>query len=108
MRRREFITLIGSATAWPLIAAAQQPDAMRRIGVMINLPEADRSGRAQADALREGLRKLGWTEGRNIRIDLYWNVAEPGRALEVARDVVATLPDLICSIATPAPPPLSN
>jgi hypothetical protein len=55
MRHREFITLIGSATAWPLIAGAQQPDAMRRIGVMINLPEADSSGRAQADALREGL-----------------------------------------------------
>jgi putative ABC transport system substrate-binding protein len=102
MRRREFITLIGSATAWPLIAGAQQPDAMRRIGVMINLPEADRAGRAQADALREGLRELGWTEGRNIRIDLHWDVAEPGRALEVARDVVATLPDLICTIATPA------
>src|SRR6266404_2337216 len=102
MRRREFITLIGSATAWPLIAGAQQADAMRRIGVMINLPEADRPGRAQADALREGLRELGWTEGRNIRIDLYWDVAEPGRAQAVARDVVATRPDLICSIATPA------
>ncbi len=90
MRRREFFTLIGSATAWPLIAGAQQADAMRRIGVMINLPEADRPGRAQADALREGLRELGWTEGRNIRIDLYWDVAEPGRAQAVARDVVAT------------------
>jgi putative ABC transport system substrate-binding protein len=102
MRRREFITLISSATAWPLVAGAQQPDVMRRIGVMINLPEVDRSGRAQADALREGLRELGWTEGRNIRIDWYWDVAEPGRALAVARDVVTTRLDLICSIATPA------
>jgi putative tryptophan/tyrosine transport system substrate-binding protein len=68
----------------------------------MNLPEADRSGRAQANALRDGLRELGWMEGRNIHIDFHWDAAEPGRALEVAREIVATRPDLICSIATPA------
>ena len=103
MQRREFITILGGAAAtWPLAAGAQQPDAMRRIGVMMNLPEADRSGRAQANALRDGLRDLGWIEGRNIRIDFHWDAAEPARALEVARDIVAARPDLICSIATPA------
>jgi putative tryptophan/tyrosine transport system substrate-binding protein len=101
MRRREFITLLGGAASLPVVALAQQPDEMRRIGLMISVPEDDHSGRAQADALREGLRKLGWAEGRNIRIDLY-GIAEPGRALAVAKDVVAKRPELICSIATPA------
>jgi putative ABC transport system substrate-binding protein len=73
----------------------------RRIAVMTSVPEDDYRGRAQADALREGLRELGWTEGHNIRIDLN-GIAEPRRALEVAKDVVAKQPELICTIATPA------
>jgi putative ABC transport system substrate-binding protein len=101
MRRREFLTVISGATVWPLVAHAQQPDAMRRIGVMISVPEDDQSGRAQADALKDGLRELGWTEGRNISIDFY-GIAKTGRALAVANDLVATRPELICSIATPA------
>jgi putative ABC transport system substrate-binding protein len=103
MKRRQFITLIGgAAVAWPLALRAQQPNGMRRVGVIMNLPEADRSGRAQVDALRDGLRDLGWTEGRNIHINFHWDAAEPGRALEVARDIVATRPDLIFSNTTPA------
>src|SRR5271170_5787153 len=102
MRRRGFIAGLGGAVVWPLAVQAQQPLVMRRIGAMINLPEADRSGRSQVDALREGLRALGWTEGRNIRIDWHWDVAEPGRALTVAREVVATQPDLIFSLGTSA------
>jgi putative tryptophan/tyrosine transport system substrate-binding protein len=102
MRRREFIAGLGGASVWPLAVQAQQPVVMRRIGVMVSSPEADRSGRAQADALREGLRERGWTEGRNIRIDWYWDVAEAGRARTIAGDVVATQPDLIFSMATPA------
>ena len=101
MRRREFITLLGGAASLPVVARAQQPDEMRRIGVMISVPLDDHSGRAQADALREGLQELGWAEGRNISVDLY-GIAEPGRALAVAKDVVAKRPELICSIATPA------
>jgi putative ABC transport system substrate-binding protein len=101
MRRREFIGLVSGAAAWPLAVRAQRSDAMRRIGLMISVPEDDRSGRGQADALLEGLRGLGWNEGRNIRIDLY-GIAEPSRALAVAKDLVAKQPELICSIATPA------
>jgi putative tryptophan/tyrosine transport system substrate-binding protein len=102
MRRREFIVGLGGAAVWPSAAQAQQQAVMPRIGAMINLPEADPSGRAQTDAFREGLRELGWTEGRNIRIDWRWDVAESNRALAVARDVVATRPDLIFCLATPA------
>ena len=102
MRRREFITGLGTAAAWPIVARAQRrPDELRHIAIMISVPEENRSGRAQADALREGLRELGWTQGRNIRIDLY-GIEEPGRALEVAKDVVAKQPELICTIAAPA------
>ena len=64
LKRREFITLLaGAATVWPLAARSQQPDRMRRIDVMMALPEDNRQGRQQADALRTGLRGLGWTDG---------------------------------------------
>jgi putative ABC transport system substrate-binding protein len=67
MRRREFITLIGGAAmAWPLAARAQQSDRMRRIGVLMAHPENDPEFQAYVAAFRDGLQKLGWTEGRNI------------------------------------------
>ena len=72
MRRRDFITLIGGATAWPLAARAQQLDVVRRIGVLTGFAESDREGQAFVAAFREGLQKLGWVEGRNIRIDYRW------------------------------------
>jgi putative ABC transport system substrate-binding protein len=101
MRRRELMTLIGGAAAWPLLARAQPPDRVRRIAIMLSVPEDDRSGQIQTDALHRGLRELGWAEGRNLSVDLY-GIAEPGRALAVAKDIVAKRPELICSIATPA------
>jgi len=70
MRRREFIALLGGAAAWPVAARAQQqPDAMRRIGVLVGLAENDSNMIARLSALRQGLAKRGWVEGRNIRID---------------------------------------
>jgi putative ABC transport system substrate-binding protein len=73
MRRREFITLLGGvAAAWPLAARAQQGDGMRRIGVLMGSAESDQEGQARVAAFREGLRKLGWAEGRNIQIDYRW------------------------------------
>jgi putative ABC transport system substrate-binding protein len=103
MRRRELITLIGSAAvAWPLAARAQQPEQMRRVGVLMGYSENDPEGRARVAAFWEGLQKLGWAEGRNIRIDPRW--AAPGDAesrQRFAQELVALQPDLILSHGTP-------
>jgi putative ABC transport system substrate-binding protein len=73
MRRREFITLLsGAVVSWPLAARAQQPDRVRRIGVLMGFGENDSQAQAMIAAFREGLQKLGWTEGRNNRIDTRW------------------------------------
>src|SRR6202048_4587435 len=103
MRRREFITFLsGAAATWPIAARAQQPERMRCIVVMMGLGETNREGRQEAAALRQGLQDLGWTDGRNIRIDFHWDVGEPGRAQIIAKDVVAVRPDLIVTHASPA------
>jgi putative tryptophan/tyrosine transport system substrate-binding protein len=72
MRRRDFITLIGGAAAWPLATRAQQPDRVRRVGVLMGYAENDSEAQAWVAAFREGLQKLGWMEGRNIRFDTRW------------------------------------
>src|SRR6266487_6109107 len=90
MRRREFIRLLGGATVvWPLAAHAQQPDRMRRIGVLMGYPESDSEAQAYIAAFREGLQKLGWAEGRNIRIDYRW--ATPSKLSIVARPTPVNL-----------------
>jgi putative ABC transport system substrate-binding protein len=68
MKRREFITLLGGAAAWPLAASAQQPDRLRRIGVLMGFPESDSEAQGYIAAFMDRLHKLGWTEGRNLRI----------------------------------------
>ena len=103
MRRREFIA--GSRQrggGWPIAARAQQPGRMRRIGVLMAMPENDRNGQAFVAAFRERLQELGWTEGRNIRFDT--RGATPGDAGSMqrsAKELVALQPDLILSHATP-------
>ena len=103
MRRREFITLLGgAAAAWPIAARAQQGERMRRIGVLMGYAESDRGAQARLAAFRDGLQKLGWTEGRNIRIDTRW--VAPGDAearQQFAKELVALQPDLILSHSTP-------
>jgi putative tryptophan/tyrosine transport system substrate-binding protein len=102
VRRRQFITLIGgAAVAWPLAARAQQPERMRRIGVLIGLAESDPEAQAWAAAFREGLQKLGWAEGRNIRIDTRWASSDMEAMQRYAKELVALQPDLILSTNTP-------
>src|SRR5262249_1889873 len=103
MKRRAFITLLGAAAAaWPLAARAQQPDRMRRIGVLMGYPESDSEAQTQIAAFRDGLQKLGWTEGRNARIDTRWATPADAESMErFAKELVALQPDLILSSTTP-------
>ena len=99
--RREFITLLGGATAaWPFAARAQQ-DGMRRIGVLVPFPESEPVAQARVAAFREGLQKLGWTEGRNIRIDTRWAALDAEAMQRFAKELVGLQPDLILSQSTP-------
>lgn len=103
MRRREFITLIcGAAAVWPVVARAQQLDRVRRIRVLIGQAESDREAQSSIAAFREELRKLGWTEGRNIEIDTRWATGDVESMKRFAKEFVALQPDLIVTISTPA------
>src|SRR5258708_1481244 len=96
MRRREFITLLGgAATVWPLAARAQQADQVRRIGVLVAYAEDDPEMKARLAALRQGLEKRGWLEGRNIRIDIRFAPAGAGQEQLRAQELVALKPDVI-------------
>jgi ABC-type uncharacterized transport system substrate-binding protein len=103
MRRREFVMFLGgAAVAWPLAAHAQQPERMRRIGVLMGYPENDREAQARVTAFREGLQKLGWKEGRNIRIDTRWVAPRDVEARQrLAMALIALQPDVILSHGTP-------
>jgi putative ABC transport system substrate-binding protein len=102
VRRREFITLIGgAAVAWPLAARAQQPRKVPRIGVLMAFEEADAMAQSWIAAMRDGLRKLGWTEGHNIHIDYRWAASNLETIQQFAKEVVLLNPDLIVSSSTP-------
>jgi putative tryptophan/tyrosine transport system substrate-binding protein len=103
MKRREFITLLGgAAAAWPLAARAQQPDRMRRIGVLMNLAADDAEGQARIAAFLQGLQQLGWTDGGNVRIDYRWTAGDAGRFQRYAKELLALAPDIILASATPS------
>ena len=101
MKRREFITLLGGAAAWPLTAQAQQPEPMRRIGVLMGFPESDSQAQSYIAAFRDGLQKLGWTDGRNVRIDTRWAAFDAESRQRFAKELIALQPDLILSHTTP-------
>jgi putative ABC transport system substrate-binding protein len=102
MRRREFITLLGgTAATWPLAARAQQADRVRRIGVLISGSENDSEYQAQLATFRDALQQLGWTEGRNMRIDYRRAVDDPALRRALAKELVALQPDVILERATP-------
>ena len=103
MRRREFVALLGSAAVvWPFVAGAQQLEVIRRIGVLMGFAESDREGQTFVAAFREGLQKLGWVEGRNIRIDYRWTALDKELIQRFAKELVALQPDLILTQSTPA------
>src|SRR5215475_7998468 len=95
MRRREFLTLLGGAAAWPRPARAQQGERMRRVGVLISGVENDRGRQVNLAALREGLGKLGWVEGRNLQIDLRFSAGDPDYIRASAVELVGLAPDVI-------------
>jgi ABC-type uncharacterized transport system substrate-binding protein len=103
MRRREFITLFGSAVAtWPLAARAQQTDPIRRIGVLVGLAEDDPEMTARLAAFRQGLEKRGWSEGRNVGIDYRFAPASSADQVQVlAKELIALQPDVILAHTTP-------
>jgi putative tryptophan/tyrosine transport system substrate-binding protein len=102
MRRREFIALVGSVTAaWPLAALAQQLTGIRRLGVLLNLSENDAEAQRLLKAFREGLAQLGWTDGRNLRIDYRWAGGDVGRIRTFAKELVELSPDIMVGYATP-------
>jgi putative ABC transport system substrate-binding protein len=100
MRRRDFVTLIGGAAAWPIAARAQQGDRMRRIGVLLPGDEND-PGRGFVN-LTQALGDLGWTDDRNVRMDLRWSGADINRMRALAQELVALQPDIIVVNSTPA------
>src|SRR5262249_6850589 len=102
MKRREFITLLGGAAVWPLAARAQQPERMRRIGVLMTLNESDPEVRAWAAAFQEGLQKLGWVQDRNVRIDYRWGEGDFHRLQNRAAELEGMTPDVLFATDTPA------
>src|SRR5262249_23711805 len=102
MKRREFITLLGGAAAWPLDARAQRPDQVASIGMLIGYAEDDPETQARLAAFREGLGQLGWIEGRNVRIDYRFAPAGPDQAQLFAKELIALRPNVLVGNSTPA------
>jgi putative ABC transport system substrate-binding protein len=106
VKRRTFITLLGGAAAWPLAAWAQQPEGMRRIGVLMNTAADDPEGQARNTAFVQALQQFGWTEGRNIRIDYRWSAGNADRTRGYAAELVALAPEVILAPGSASAGPL--
>jgi putative tryptophan/tyrosine transport system substrate-binding protein len=107
MRRREFITLLGgAAAAWPLAARAQQGERMRRIGVLMPFAADDAEGQARIAALLQKLQPLGWTVGRNVRLDYRWSAGDAASMRKSATELVALAPDVILTSGAAGAAPL--
>jgi ABC-type uncharacterized transport system substrate-binding protein len=101
MRRRDFIQGIAVSAAWLPVARAQQPEKMRRIGVLMAYAESEAEGQADVEAFRQELQKLGWTDGRDLRIDYRWAALNAEAMERFAKELLALQPDLILSQSTP-------
>jgi putative tryptophan/tyrosine transport system substrate-binding protein len=95
MQRRDFLGVLGGAVAWPLSARAQQPERMRRVGVLMPFAADDPESQARLTAFAQGLQEAGWTVGRNLRIDYRWTVGNAERIRSYAAELVALAPDVI-------------
>src|SRR5215831_3001701 len=102
MKRREFIAGLGSAAAWPVVARAQQGDRARRIGVLMGGDENDPVWETRLSAFTQALADLGWTDGRNVRIDTRWGGGDINRIRALAQELVGLRPDIILTHQTPA------
>jgi putative tryptophan/tyrosine transport system substrate-binding protein len=100
IQRRDFVTLLGGAAAWPLVARAQQLDQIRRAGVLFPMAETDPQGQASIKAFRDALGELGWTEGRNLQIAWRWAGGDIVRFRDYSAELVALAPDLIVAVGT--------
>jgi ABC-type uncharacterized transport system substrate-binding protein len=101
VRRRDVIKVIGTAVAWPLAARAQQPEQVRRIGALMSDAAEDPEGQARLTAFVQALQQLGWTDGRNVRIDIRWGGADADRYRRYAAELVTLAPDVIFATTTP-------
>jgi putative tryptophan/tyrosine transport system substrate-binding protein len=95
MKRRDFIKLLGGAAAWPLAAHAQQAERVRRVGALMNLPADDQEVQLYMAAFQQGLQGLGWSIGRNLRLDHRWGPLDPERLHQRAQELVALAPDVM-------------
>jgi putative tryptophan/tyrosine transport system substrate-binding protein len=102
MRRREFITLVGGAAAWPLAARAQQAGRVYRIGMLMGQPEGDPENASRLAAFRLALGKLGRSEGRNLLIDMRWGAGDPDRMRTHGKELSGLAPDIVVAESTPA------
>jgi putative ABC transport system substrate-binding protein len=107
MKRREFITLLGgAAVVWPFAAHAQQPEPMRRIGVLMALTTDDPESQPRLAAFAQGLQQLGWTIGQNIRVDYRWGGGDADALRKYAAELVALAPDVILAHSSGSLAPL--
>ena len=104
VRRRQFITLLCGAAAWPLAGRAQQPERMRHIGVLMNLASDDPEGQDRVAAFMQGLQESGWAVGRNVRVDYRWGAGDTNLFRKYAAELVALAPDVILSASGSALP----
>src|SRR5215472_9518023 len=99
--RRKFVVALAGAAAWPLAARAQQRDRVRRIGYLASLDENDPVTKTSVSAFTQALADLGWTDGRNVRMDLRWYGGDTNRSRALAQELVGLQPDIIVPTGTP-------
>jgi len=107
IRRRDFIAFVGGAAAWPIAARAQQPPRIRRLGVLMNLPE-NAEAQSRYTVFQQSLAEMGWTAGRNLQVDIRWGAADADLYHKYAPELVALAPDVILVSGTSALGPMQR